>query len=67
MYLKHKIQVDAKKIKVHLPSLAVSSTGKSRIDNFFRPKKSCSSSPLLRKPKEHSVHVGSLLQNSGPA
>jgi len=33
LHLKHKIQVDAKKTKAHVPSL--SSTGKSRIDNFL--------------------------------
>jgi len=41
-YLKHKIQADVKKTKAHVPSLAaVSSTDKSRIDSFFRPKNSC--------------------------
>jgi len=37
LHLKHKIQINAKRTKAHVPSLAFSSTGKSRIDNFFRP------------------------------
>ena len=42
LYLKHKIQIDAKKTKPHVPSLAtVSSAGKNRIDSCFRPKNSC--------------------------
>jgi len=68
LHLKHKIQVDAK-TKVHVPSLAVSSTSKSKIENFLDQKqvvkcftKHCLPfSPLLWKPKEHSVHVDSLL------
>ena len=39
LHLKHKIQIDEKKTKAHVPSLIVSSTGKNRIDNLFRPVK----------------------------
>jgi len=39
LHLKHKIQVDAKKTKAQVPSVAASCTGKSRTDKFFRPVK----------------------------
>ena len=68
LHLKHKIQVGAKTTKAHVPSLTVRSTGKSRIDNIFRPKKvvKCFTrhclpfSPLLWKLKEHSMHADSI-------